>query len=168
MSSSKVTEDNRIGACAVDGGYDVPEAEVETPRCLHCDCKAKDNCDLRDISELVDADQNRFRGDRRQMRPLNEGERVHLELGKCIACGLCIQIAHNAKEEIGLAYEGRGFNTQIIVPFGKTMTEALAKSAHECADACPTGAISVSEEMPTTRNPWDNFQVQNQEQGAKL
>ena len=161
------TEDHRVAPCGSEektvigsdahAGLDTKESHIETPRCLHCDCRAKDNCDLRDYSEMLDADQNHFRGARRQIKPLNEGDKVHLEVGKCIACGLCVQIAKDYKEEIGLAYEGRGFNTTITVPFGKTLSEALQKSAYACEDACPTGAIQVSSDDPTQRNPWEVF-----------
>lgn len=167
LKHSYTTEDHRVEPCGAvpetktgtDGkpGLDEKESGIETPRCLHCDCRAKDNCDLRDYSEMLDADQNRFRGDRRALRSLKEGEHVHLEVGKCIACGLCVQVARDAGERIGLAYEGRGFNTTITVPFGKTLTEALQKSAHECERVCPTGAIQVSSDMPTQRNPWEIF-----------
>lgn len=167
LKHSYTTEDHRVEPCGVENktkvgsdghaGLDTKESHIETPRCLHCDCRAKDNCDLRDYSELLGADQNHFRGPRRQMRPLKEGDKVHLEVGKCIACGLCVQIAQDYKEEIGLAYEGRGFNTTITVPFGKTLSEALQKSAFACEAACPTGAIQVVTDDPTQRNPWEVF-----------
>ena len=45
-------------------GFSDEQAVMESARCLHCDCRAKDNCDLRDYSEMFGAKQNRFTGRR--------------------------------------------------------------------------------------------------------
>ena len=136
-------------------GFTDQEAIDESARCLHCDCRAKDNCDLRDQSELYDASQARFAGARRPIGEINEGNKVHLDSGKCIQCGLCVQIASDHGEEIGLTYVGRGFNTKITAPFGQSLTDALKKSGTAAAQACPTGALEVRTEDPTTHNPYD-------------
>jgi NADH dehydrogenase/NADH:ubiquinone oxidoreductase subunit G len=41
-----------------------------------------------------------------------------------------------------LAFIGRGFEMEIKVPFDKSLDDGLEKSAAECVEACPTGAIS--------------------------
>lgn len=140
-------------------GFTDQEAVDESARCLHCDCRAKDDCDLRDQSEMFDAKQARFAGARRPIQNLNEGDNVHLDSGKCIQCGLCVQIAADHGEEIGLCYEGRGFNTKITAPFGQSLTDALKKSGVKAAMACPTGALEVRSEDPTVQNPYDLLKV---------
>lgn len=136
-------------------GFTDQEAVDESARCLHCDCRAKDNCDLRDFSEFYEAKQTRFTGRRRSIQTMNEGDYVHLDSGKCIQCGLCVQIAADQGEEIGLTFVGRGFDTKITAPFGKSLSEALKKSGADCAMACPTGALALRGEDPTTHNPYD-------------
>ncbi|MCF6286068.1 MAG: hypothetical protein L3K26_12875, partial [Candidatus Hydrogenedentes bacterium] len=64
------------------------------------------------------------------------------EPGKCIRCGLCVEIAEKYGEDIGLAFSGRGFAMEIKVPFGRSLDEGLKKSAAECVQACPTAAIA--------------------------
>lgn len=140
-------------------GFTDQEAIDESARCLHCDCRAKDNCDLRDQSELYDAQQARFAGKRRPISELNSGDSIHLDSGKCIQCGLCVQIAQDAGEEIGLTYEGRGFNTKIVTPFGVPLSRALAKSGKAAVMACPTGALSFKSEDPTQQNPYDYLDI---------
>ncbi|MCJ8329306.1 MAG: (2Fe-2S)-binding protein [Lentisphaeria bacterium] len=149
-------------------GFTDKEAKDESARCLHCDCRAKDNCDLRDFSEMFDAKQKRFTGKRRPIAILKESDRVHLDAGKCIQCGLCVQIAEDGGEEIGLAYENRGFNTAIVAPLGFNINDALTITAIEAAKACPTGALSILNEEHTTDNPIDLFNEQFLKKPAAL
>jgi ferredoxin len=74
------------------------------------------------------------------------------EPGKCIRCGLCIQIAAKAGEALGLTFIGRGFDVVVGVPFNQTIADGLKKSAAECAAACPTGALALrqGEDPPGT------------------
>lgn len=136
-------------------GFTPAVAASESSRCLHCDCRAKDACDLRDFSEHFDASQRHYAGFRRPVGPLIEGEDLHLDAGKCLQCGLCVQIAKDGGEEIGLTHVGRGFNTAIVVPFGMNLSEALKKTASQCVAHCPTGAIEFKDEKATENNPYD-------------
>jgi NADH dehydrogenase/NADH:ubiquinone oxidoreductase subunit G len=66
-------------------------------------------------------------------------------MATCIACGLCVQIAERAREPLGLTFIGRGFAVRVGVPFNAPLAEALTRMAAECARACPTGALVLSE-----------------------
>jgi predicted molibdopterin-dependent oxidoreductase YjgC len=67
---------------------------------------------------------------------------VVYEPGKCILCGLCIQIANQAANSLGLAFVGRGFDVRVDVPFNESIDQALKQTAKQCAEACPSGALS--------------------------
>ena len=56
---------------------------------------------------------------------VNRGGSLIYEPGKCINCGLCIQIAAESQELLGLTFVGRGFDVRVGVPFQGTMDEAL-------------------------------------------
>jgi NADH dehydrogenase/NADH:ubiquinone oxidoreductase subunit G len=44
---------------------------------------------------------------------------------------------------VGLAFAGRGFKTQVAVPLSKILDDALTKeAAQQCAEVCPTGALA--------------------------
>jgi len=67
------------------------------------------------------------------------------EPGKCIACGLCVQVAERSKEALGLAFIGRGFNVRVGVPFDETIAAGLERAAADCVAACPTGALAFKD-----------------------
>ena len=123
-------------------GLTPEEARQEAPRCLHCDCRKAHACKLRDYSDAYGASPGRYHGTRRPFEQDMQHANVVYESGKCISCGLCIQIAARAKEPLGLTLIGRGFSVRVGVPFSTTIAEGLKKAAAECVAACPTGALA--------------------------
>jgi len=124
-------------------GYKREEAIREAKRCLHCDCRKPVSCRLRNYAGEYGAAAMKFTGgERKPVERLLQHGRVVYEPGKCIRCGLCVEITERQKESTGLAFSGRGFDVRISVPFHETMKETLVKSAEMCVAACPTGALA--------------------------
>jgi len=124
------------------------QARLEAARCLHCDCRKAENCRLRQCSQEYDARPTRYKGERRSFEQRVQHPQVIYEPGKCIDCGLCIQIAAAAAEELGLAFVGRGFDVRVEVPFGHSLDEGLKRCAAQCVAACPTGALAMPDVRP--------------------
>ncbi len=127
------------------GGFSREEAVAESLRCLHCDCRKPDACLLRQYAQSHDARQARYKADRRQFVQHTEHPDVIYEPGKCICCGICIQIAARFQEKLGLTFIGRGFDVRVAVPFDATLAEGLQVAAAQCVQACPTGALAFKE-----------------------
>ncbi len=124
-------------------GFTADEARAEASRCLHCDCRKGDTCLLRTYAAAYAARQTRYKSERRRFTQFRQHPQIVYEPGKCIDCGICIQIAAEAGEELGLAFVGRGFDMRVAVPFAAPLTEGLKRAAEKCAAACPTGALAL-------------------------
>ena len=125
-------------------GFTKEEAVAEALRCMHCDCRAIDNCKLREYSDLYRADQKRFKtGERRSITKQTNHDLVVYEAQKCIKCGICVRLSEKYNEKFGLTYIGRGFDVVIGVPFNEELKAGLGKIAAKVAEGCPTGAISL-------------------------
>lgn len=131
-------------------GFDDEEAVREGLRCLHCDCRGFDKCLLRVHSAVVGAQTRAFDGAKRGFARDATHPEVIYESGKCIACGLCVRVAEQHREALGLTFIGRGFEVRTAVPFGASLAAGLRLAARECAEACPTGAIVLRDEPAAT------------------
>ena len=110
------------------------EATIQAARCLHCDCRGLHACKLRKYADLYGADPKRYKenkekkADRREFEQDASHADAIFEPGKCIDCGLCIQIAAAAGESPGLTFIGRGFNVRVAVPLSGISTRPSAAS----------------------------------------
>ncbi len=123
-------------------GYAASEAAAQAARCLHCDCRKQDDCRLRKYAAQYGASLRRFAAERKPFaQDLRHAEVVY-EPGKCIQCGLCIEIARAAGEPLGLTFVGRGFDVRVSAPLGREINDALQRAAAACVAACPTAALA--------------------------
>ncbi|MFQ5807789.1 MAG: FAD-dependent oxidoreductase, partial [Phycisphaerae bacterium] len=134
------------------------QAQAEARRCLHCDCRKLETCRLRKYAEIYGADASRYRGERRKTARVLQHPSIIYEPGKCILCRLCVQIAEQAGEPLGLALVGRGFDTRVAVPFNESLAKALTVAAGRCVEACPTGALAWrTDETPRSEAQGSRF-----------
>jgi len=131
---------------AGDTGFSANQAKLEAERCMHCDCRKKDDCKLRIYSDEYKAVQSRyFPKEREPVRKIFKNKPVVYEPEKCIKCGICVKITSMHKEELGLTYIGKGFDVEISAPFDEEQKNVLEKTAALCAEKCPTAALALNE-----------------------
>lgn len=122
-------------------GFTVDEAKAEAQRCLHCDCRAAPTCVLRKACADYGVDVSMMPAARPELIQDRSHPEILFEPGKCIRCGLCLQVAARHGETFGLMFRGRGFEMHLDTPFREPLAKALAKSGGACADVCPTAAL---------------------------
>jgi NADH dehydrogenase/NADH:ubiquinone oxidoreductase subunit G len=133
-------------------GFSVAEATGEAARCLHCDCRAVEDCRLRHYAQRYGAEPGHYRTERRRFEQQLQPGGVVFEPGKCILCGICVKLTEQAREPLGLTFVGRGFEVRVGAPFHRPLEEGLQRVAAECVAACPTGALAWKS-APATSSP---------------
>lgn len=131
-------------------GFTAAEASGEAARCLHCDCRAVEDCRLRHYAQRYGAEPGHYRTERRRFEQQLQPGGVLFEPGKCILCGICVKLTEQAREPLGLTFVGRGFEVRVGVPFNRSLEEGLQRVATECVAACPTGALAWKSAPPTS------------------
>ncbi len=124
-------------------GFSESEAVREASRCLGCDCRKIDSCKLRKLADEYQAKPLPFPGDARvKFQKIMQHAQVIYEPGKCLRCGLCVQITKKAGVSLGLTFVGRGFEVHVETPFQGSLQQGLAAAAEQCIKACPTAALA--------------------------
>ena len=125
----------------------ITEAETAAGRCCHCDCRSAHNCRLRIFAEQYEVDPKAYAGEhRRKFEFIRQPAGVIFEPGKCITCGICVELASQARVPLGLTFIGRGFDLKIGVPLDGPLADGLRQTAEECVKHCPTGALTFEED----------------------
>ncbi len=119
----------RVDSRLLEGDAAEPFVRQEAERCLECDCRALANCLLHHYAAIYDCDAQHYRNEGRQFEGRLVGERVALEYGKCILCGICVQLAAASPDAEGLAIIQRGIATRIAPPTGVTLDAVLGSAA---------------------------------------
>jgi ferredoxin len=123
---------------------DSESASLESENCMHCDCRALDNCRLRDIADdfsLKDPRGKLVNSPIQKKININTG--LIFENAKCIKCGLCVRLCEDHIDEPALCFMNRGFISIISEPLFEEFDNILKTKSQEVIDICPTGALSL-------------------------
>ena len=118
-------------------------AASDAERCLHCDCLKRVSCKLRQYATEYGLGPHIKRTIPRPfVGPIEQFDAVVFEPGKCIKCGICVELTRLAGIRPGMTLTGRGFDARVRPALGATLAEGLGSVAAECVRACPTAALS--------------------------
>jgi predicted molibdopterin-dependent oxidoreductase YjgC len=118
-------------------------AVSESKSCMHCDCRASEDCRLRDIAEdLKLKDPKGKLVNAPAVKKINLQTNLIFENAKCIKCGLCVRVSADKGDEPALCFINRGFVSIISEPLTCNFVETMKSTAKECIEICPTGALA--------------------------
>jgi ferredoxin len=121
---------------------DFRTAGIESESCMHCDCRAADNCSLRELAqEFSVKDPVGKVVNSPIVKKINYNTGLIFENAKCIKCGLCVRICEDCNDEPALCFINRGFVSIISEPLTEEFDNILATQTDKCIEICPTGAL---------------------------
>lgn len=113
---------------------------------MHCDCRAADNCKLRELANEFSLKDPRGKlVNSPIVKKINLTTGLVFENAKCIKCGLCVRLCENSGEEPALCFINRGFISIISEPLTEEFDNILKTKSREVIEICPTGALSQLE-----------------------
>jgi len=122
---------------------DYESASSESESCMHCDCRAADDCRLRELAESFSIKDPKGKiVNSPIVKKINHKTGLVFENAKCIKCGLCVRICEDSNDEPALCFLHRGFVSIISEPLTKDFDGILKTKSKEVIDICPTGALS--------------------------
>ncbi len=145
-----ILDDAALDAYAVERKRETNEIHGDAPsreaaRCLHCDCLKPHSCLLRRHAETYGAHPSGAHlYPRPKMAPMERFGAVLFEPGKCIKCGVCVEITRQRGQRPGMTFTGRGMHSRVRGALGASLAEALGGAAEACVRACPTGALAFN------------------------
>lgn len=141
-------EDRLQGFLEVELGYTPDQAQAEIQRCLECGCTAFFECDLQRHCTAYDVEQRAFPGEFLNTGPDKSHPFLRMDMNKCILCGRCVRICDEVVGATALGFTGRGFDARVRPALDKPLLQTTCVSCGQCADTCPTGAITVKPDAP--------------------
>lgn len=119
------------------------KAASESESCMHCDCRAADDCKLRNLAEEFALKDPRGKLVNAVIeKKINYDSGLIFENAKCIKCGLCVRLCEEKGEKPALCFINRGFVSIISEPLGEEFNNILKTMSNEVIEICPTGALS--------------------------
>lgn len=122
----------------------VDEVASEAGNCMHCDCRAAENCMLRDLCNDYEVkNPSRLRSGPPIEKKINLENGLVFENAKCIKCGLCVRVSVDSTKSPSLCFTGRGFMSLISEPLTFEFKDTYKVDAYKVVEVCPTGALSL-------------------------
>ncbi len=122
---------------------DLDSSAGESENCMHCDCRAMDNCRLRDLAvEFSITDPRGKLVNSPILKKININTGLIFENAKCIKCGLCVRVCEDSDDDPSLCFIHRGFVSLISEPLTEEFDNIQKKNSEKVIEICPTGALS--------------------------
>ena len=108
-------------------------------KCLTC--VRSENCELQKLSKELNVTDIPFEGENINYPIDDLSASIVRDNNKCILCRRCISVCNNIQTTGVIDCQNRGFNTEVGVPFNKSLNDSSCIMCGQCITACPVGAL---------------------------
>lgn len=111
-------------------------------------CERNGSCRLQSIAYQLGIDKVRFPESPRNHTVDLSSPAIVRNPNKCILCGDCVRMCREVQGLGVLDFQFRGSKAAVGPAFGKPIAEVDCTSCGQCVQVCPTGALSVKNDVP--------------------
>jgi NADH-quinone oxidoreductase subunit G len=110
-------------------------------------CNKSGSCKLQSLAQRLGVDRVRFNAPREE-KPLDcSSNGLVRDPNKCILCGDCVRVCQEIQGLGVLDFTRRGSQVTVAPAFDKAMADVECVQCGQCAAVCPTGAITVKQDL---------------------
>lgn len=123
------------------------ELMLASHNCSCTTCEKSGSCHLQELSLQFGVSKIRFDDNREPSEIDYSSPAVVRDPSKCILCGDCVRVCD---ENIGMGildFAHRGYNMRVSPAFNRELSTTKCISCGQCSAACPTGAITVCNQI---------------------
>ncbi len=115
--------------------------------CLTCDESGR--CKLQEYAHRYNVVEPRFDENTYSRERLDvSSPSITRDPSKCILCGLCVRMCSEVQNIGAIDFTKRGKKAVVAPGFGKMLIETGCVGCGQCAAVCPTGAITINNQIP--------------------
>ncbi len=110
-------------------------------------CSKSGSCKLQSLAQRLGVDRVRFHAPRED-KPLDSSSHgLARDPNKCVLCGDCVRVCQEVQGIGVLDFTHRGSQVTVAPAFNRPMADVECVQCGQCAAVCPTGAITVKQEV---------------------